>query len=256
MKKSGPFRFKHFSVSHARSSIKIGVDGVLTGALAPIRMQGTGKYAESVLDVGCGCGVIALMLAQRTPGAQVDAIDIDAGSVEEARENFAGSPWRDRLSAAVTDFNEVQKKYDAVVSNPPFFRSGVTEPDSTRLAARHQGSLSPFTLLKRANEILNPGGMMTFIAPAEFEQEIVSTCECERLAIIAQTLIRGHAGAPVKRMVFSVTPRKDLPGAGVCGDSAVPEEYCRTASELVLERSPGQPTDEYRALCHDFYLRF
>lgn len=262
MKKSAPFRFKQFAVSHSRSSIKVGVDGVLTGALARIYRIGSDLHVGSVLDAGCGCGVIALMIAQRVPEARIEAIDIDPESVEEARENFANSPWSDRLSATVNDFNRIHKRYDLVISNPPFFRSGVTDPDSVRLAARHQGTFSPFALLRRCPELLNPDGVMTFVCPAEFEDEIESVCNSEKLKIVHRIRIRGHADAPIKRIIFNITLREDTPPESLSRPdeneevSTDSERICKSVSELVLEESPGVPTEEYRALCRDFYLRF
>lgn len=262
MKKSPPFRFKQFAVSHSRSSIKVGVDGVLTGALARIHRVGSDCRVRSVLDAGCGCGVIALMIAQRAPEARIEAIDIDPESVGEARENFANSPWSDRLSAGVADFNSIGSRYDLVVSNPPFFRSGVTAPDSVRLAARHQGTFSPFALLRRCHEVLNPDGILTFVCPAEFEGEIEAVCNSEKLKILQRIRIRGHVDAPVKRIIFNIALQEDKPRdySSKRDDNEVDapgSEWCfGSVAELVLEESAGVPTEEYRALCHDFYLRF
>lgn len=85
-----PFRFKQFEVFHHRSSMKIGVDAVILGSWADF------QYATSILDAGCGCGVISLMAAQRNKDAKVFAIDIDAESVDESNANFSTSPWCDR----------------------------------------------------------------------------------------------------------------------------------------------------------------
>lgn len=237
MKETGPFRFKRFSVRHSRSSMKIGVDAVLVGALAPV------DGISTALDAGCGCGVIALMVAQRIPEARITAIDIDAGSVEEAAANFAGSPWGDRLRAELRDFADERGTYDLVVSNPPYFRSGVDAPDTARLMARHQAGFSPLALMERGHGLLASGGALTMIFPAEFESEMLEAASAVSLPPERIVRIRGHAGASVKRVVLTL---RNVPAA----------ETAMAVGELVLETSPGQPTDEYRRLCGDFYLRF
>ena len=111
------FRFKQFTVHQQRSAMKVGTDGVLVGAWATVRATD-----RAVLDIGTGTGLIALMLAQRNPEAQVVAVEIDAASAAQARENVAGSLWRDRIrveECAVQEFS-AEQKFDLIVSNPPY----------------------------------------------------------------------------------------------------------------------------------------
>ena len=115
------FRFKQFGVLNDKTAMKVGTDGVLLGAWCDV------AGARRVLDVGTGCGLIALMVAQRNKGAAVTAIDIDDEAVGEARINIARSPWSDRVEALCVDFNDfaAQEPYDLIVSNPPFFTEDV-----------------------------------------------------------------------------------------------------------------------------------
>ena len=107
------FRFKQFSVRNERSAMKVGTDGVLLGALCSV------ESVNSVLDVGCGTGLIALMIAQRTRNAIIDSVEIDADAYNEALLNYAESPWNNRLFCFLTDFREFtekcHKKYDLIV---------------------------------------------------------------------------------------------------------------------------------------------
>ena len=114
------FRFKQFEVVNDRTAMKVGTDGVLLGAWCPV------AEARRVLDVGTGCGVIALMVAQRNRQALIEGIDIDQDSIAEARLNFANSPWNNRLTAIEGDFNDMDgdARYDLIVSNPPYFTNG------------------------------------------------------------------------------------------------------------------------------------
>ena len=109
--------------------MKVGTDGVLLGAWTPLR-----DSDRRILDIGTGTGLIALMLAQRAPGAAVTGIDID--DVGEARANGDASPWGDRLSfvrCPVQEFSD--RPFDLIVSNPPFFVDSLTCPDAGRTTA-------------------------------------------------------------------------------------------------------------------------
>lgn len=216
--------------------MKIGVDAVLLGAWADV------SGSRRILDAGTGCGVIAMMCAQRNADALVEAIDIDAASVEEANANFSLSPWPERLKARLEDFSAISRcDYDLIVSNPPYFNSGITDPDTPRLVARHQGTLSPAELIKRGSLHLAQSGRLAMIVPADQHRELVDVARRAGLFTRRSCLVRGHAGAPAKRILLEFSR---LP-------VAAPEER-----ELILETAPNVPTEEYRTLCKDFYLKF
>lgn len=153
--------------------MKLGTDSVLLGACVDV------DGVKSVLDVGTGTGVIALMIAQRTEGElqpQIDAIDIDLPSVEEAKENFENSPWADRLRvfhSALQDYP--LKEYELIVSNPPYFDNSLLNPDSRKSGARHTFSLSYIDILEYARQSLSPQGRLALILPAEEEKRLIRT---------------------------------------------------------------------------------
>ena len=232
------FRFKQFSVVHEKAAMKVGTDGVLLGAWCDV------DSACQVLDVGTGCGLIALMVAQRNPLCHILGIDIDADAIEEARFNFSQSLWDDRLEARWVDFNDfaqdAQGRYDLIVSNPPFFTNGVLSPIERRKNARHALSLTFGQLLSKAKPLLNPHGVMAFITPAESFQEIVKICTFNSFNIKRITSVCPLVESPPKRLLWELTQ--------------VP---CVTErNQLVIETSALNYTQEYRALCHDFYLKF
>ena len=137
MGKSTGFTFKQFHVQHDRCAMKVGTDGVLLGCWTDVPAAG------SVLDIGTGSGLIALMIAQRT-NAQIDAIDIASDAYEQACINFAQSPWNERLKAYIASIQEWQHEalYDLIISNPPYFNNSLKNPDKGRELARHTDSLS------------------------------------------------------------------------------------------------------------------
>ena len=148
--------------------MKVGTDGVLLGAWAgPGRPWGmSGGSPQTILDIGTGSGLIALMLAQRFPEAQVTGIDSDAEAAAQARENFAGSPWQQRLRAAHISLQEfcrgtaaVTRRFDLIVSNPPFYDTTLTSPDPLRTAARHTGGLTHEELLLLSAGLLSDTGV-------------------------------------------------------------------------------------------------
>lgn len=230
------FRFKKFECSHGLGAMKIGVDAVLVGAWADV------SRARRILDVGTGCGVIALMCAQRNPEATIDAIDIDPASVGEATANFAMSQWSPRLKASLEDFSRIERAcYDLIVSNPPYFNSGIDAPDTPRLRARHQGVLSPAVLLEKGVRLLSEAGKIAMIVPYEQTEVLMETAAGCGLHPVRTFVVKGHANAPAKRAMLEFS--RVANGAPV-------------NTELVLESAPCVPTDAYRELCKDFYLKF
>ena len=234
----GLFHFKRFSVAHSRSSMKVGVDGVLIGAWADCQ-------GDSILDVGTGCGLIALMMAQRNPSAEILAIDVDAPSVGEASSNFRKSPWGDRLEARLASYSAIVNsggfKFDRIISNPPYFDSGVTDFSTSRNVARHQGELSPSVLISSAKELLSDSGTLSMIVPAEFCDSLLSEGSDAGLCPVRICFVKGTTRKLPKRVMLEFS-------LGERGEPVV--------STLAMFDSGGVPTEEYRSLCHDFYLKF
>lgn len=234
-----PFKFKQFDVSHHRSSMKVGIDAVILGAWADI------SSAETILDVGCGCGVIALMCAQRNQNALIKAIDNHRDSVIEAGENFSNSPWEKRLQCDIIDFitlSSIEKaKYDYIISNPPYFDSGIANPDSVREKARHQGNLSPEIILRNGKDMLSGRGKIGMVIPIEQLDSIKTIAAELDMGIDRIMLMRGRTGKELKRVFieFCLNPINNS-----------------QMSYLCIETVTGEFTEEYRSLCRDFYYKF
>ena len=229
------FRFKQFSVVNDRTAMKVGTDGVLLGAWCPV--EGTRR----VIDVGTGCGVIALMIAQRNPDALIDGIDIDQPSIEEAGLNFARSPWGDRLTAQQQDFNAMvaDQRYDLVVSNPPFFTNGILPDGAARTTARHTLSLSYRQLIEGSERLLSDDGSLALISPTDAEREIIEAAAFSSLPLRRLTRVIPVDGAIPKRTLWLLS-RRNIP---------------YREDSLTITRADGTFTPEYTALTHPFYLK-
>ena len=156
------FRFKQFIVHQDKSAMKVGTDGVLLGAWTGA------SNACSILDIGTGTGLIALMLAQVSQ-AKIDAIDVDKNSCEQALENISLSPWNDRINIIHKSFQEYQQnchlKYDLLVSNPPFFINSLKSGKEERNLARHNDALPFHDIIAGVLNLLAKDGRFCIILP-------------------------------------------------------------------------------------------
>lgn len=234
MGKSTGFTFKQFHVQHDRCAMKVGTDGVLLGCWTDVPAEG------SVLDIGTGSGLIALMIAQRT-NAQIDAIDIASDAYEQACVNFAQSPWNERLKAYIAPIQEWQHKalYDLIISNPPYFNNSLKNPDKGRELARHTDSLSYAELIAHSVRLLKEKGRLSIILPAEAESEVCTIADAHGLYLSRVTRVYSKECKPVRRVLLSWTKQ---------ADSIVRED------RLVLENAEGGRSTQYQELAKDFYL--
>jgi len=143
--------------------MKVGTDAVLLGAWMPVPQN-----CKTILEIGSGCGVISLMLAQRT-NATITGIDIDEKSVQEANKNAENSPWKNRvqfLQESVQDFPQnTTLKYDVIVSNPPFFENSLKSPEANRNISKHNDTLPIEILISTVNLLLTENGYFGVILP-------------------------------------------------------------------------------------------
>ena len=217
--------------------MKIGSDGVLLGAWTPLE-SGPG----SILDIGAGTGLIALMLAQRSEAEIIDAVEIQEQAFEQCVENFEASPWSDRLFCYHASLQELvaepDQSYDLIVSNPPFFTEDTTSGDASRDLARQSRSLPFKTLLEGVKVLLEPRGQFSVIIPFREEEPFLELGREAGLFANRIIRVRGHANAPLKRSLICLSPQEER----------------LVESELTIEISRHQYTPEYIRLTSDFYL--
>ncbi|MBS1781417.1 MAG: methyltransferase [Bacteroidetes bacterium] len=157
------FQFKQFTIHQDRCAMKVSTDACIQGAWTPVK-QGV----QRILDIGCGTGLLTLMLAQRTESAIIDAIELDEDAALQAKENVQKSPWQDRINVIQADVRDYTftEQYDMVICNPPFFNNSLLGDDTGRNQVRHTLSLSYKDLFEVIKKVLTPGGYASILLPA------------------------------------------------------------------------------------------
>lgn len=165
------FKLKHFVVAHGKSSMKVGTDSILLAGCVADSKTINSSSVFNALDIGCGCGILSLSMAQFFPNASVVGIDIDENSICEAKGNFGNSCWVDRLRAdnvALQRFQPLKDiTFDLIISNPPFFENSLTSSSSVKTNARHTVALSIDELAFGVNRLLSSDGIFYCILPLQ-----------------------------------------------------------------------------------------
>jgi len=233
-----PFQFKEFSIQQDKTAMKVGTDGVLLGAWTQVNSE-----VFSVLDIGAGTGLIALMVAQKSNAEVIDAIELNDDAYEQTVDNFERSSWGDRLfcyHASLQEFvDEIDDEYDLIISNPPFYTSTYKEISEERAMARHTESLTYHELLKGTSKLLSEIGSCAFIIPFLEEAYFIELAKQQKLFPNRITRVKGTENSPIKRSLlqFSFTENSTI------------------INELVIEIERHQYTSEYINLVKDFYLK-
>ena len=233
------FQFKQFSVKQDKTAMKVGTDGVLLGAWAPINHN-----PFSVLDIGAGTGIIALMLAQRTHAEQIDALEIDEDAYEQAVDNFENSPWGDRLfcfHAGLDEFiEEPEDEYDLIVSNPPFYAEDYKTQNEQRDLARFQDAMPFEEIVEAADLLLSEHGILAIIIPFKEEENFITLAKESELYPTKITRVKGTPTSDIKRSLLAFSRNETLE---------------IEIDELIIEIGRHVYTPEYIELTKDFYLK-
>lgn len=229
------FHFKHFSLCHDRSTMKVGTDAVLLGAWVEV------KPSDWVLDIGTGCGILPLMLAQKGI-AKVHAVDLDEPSVYEASANFDASQWRDKLFAFHADIRQftMQCAYDLIISNPPFFINSYKCDADRRNQTRHTDSSLTFPeLAASVRRLLKPDGRFAVVLPErESHGFIPAAAQCNLFVHRIQYIIPVEGKEP-NRVNMELRFGK-------------PDEI--KESSVVLRHADGSFSLDYTRTVSDYYL--
>lgn len=187
--------------------MKVGTDSVLLGTIAE-----PSNRPKRILDIGTGCGILALMMAQRFPDATIDAIDIDSTSIAIASNNASMSPWAERVCChpcSLQDFAENNStRYDLIISNPPYFSNSLRNNDSQKRLARHDDALPPDILFDCSKRLLRNQGEMWIILPCSEKEKFSNAANSVGMAIERIIYIRTSAGKEPTLCIHSLSLRK------------------------------------------------
>ena len=232
------FQFKQFSVNQDQCAMKIGTDGVLLGAWTSID-----DNPSSILDIGSGTGILALILAQRSHANTIDALEIDDKAYEQCVDNFEQSPWSDRLfcyHATLKEFaEEIEDTYDLIICNPPFYSENYKTENLQRDLARFQDAMPFEHLLESVALLLSKNGKFSVVIPFSEEEPFVTLASKVGLFPQKITRVKGTPSTEIKRsfLEFSFSKTKV------------------ETSELIIEITRHHYTDAYINLTKDFYLK-
>ena len=232
-----PFHFKQFKLNQEFAAMKIGTDGILLGAWANC------QNCKYIVDVGTGTGVIALMLAQKNSNAIIDAVEIDHNAIKDAKRNFETSPWKNKLNLIHEDFSKWnnKRKYDLIISNPPFFKNSLKPNDDSRAIARHVESLNSKSLSKFASNQLSSNGKLCLIAPFDQLNETKIHFLENHFHISKICLVKPKPNKEPHRALLEFKREETEP----------------TVHTIVIENDTRHEyTDDYKKLTREFYTIF
>lgn len=195
------FKCKQFEIDDTRSALKIGSDGMMLGAWIDASL------ANTILDIGSGSGLIALMQAQKYPKAQILGVDIHEGSVLDALENAKRTPWKERLNFIVEDIKQYKPtiKFDYIVTNPPFFVNSTKSKSKALSNAKHTDNLSPEEIIDLGLELLSENGVLAMILPYDLGNEVVNYAKSKDYFLKRSRTIFPVSYKKPNRLLFELT---------------------------------------------------
>lgn len=236
-----PFHFKEFTVHQDKTAMKVGTDGVLLGAWCALY-----NFPDTILDIGTGTGIIALMMAQRSDAMTIDGVEVDENAYEQTVANFEESDWGDRLYCYHSTFQnfademaDEEETYDLIVTNPPFYTDEFETENDARNKARFTSSLSFLELITGVVKILSSDGKFAIVIPYKEEENFINLAKEQNLFINRICRVQGNLKSEVKRVLMEF--------------SFHPTEI--NSAHLVIEKERHQYTEAYINLTKDFYLK-
>ena len=228
------FTFRQFHIEQDKCAMKVGTDGVLLGSWA--------KGSKRILDIGTGTGLIALMMAQRFPDANIDAIEIDENAVIQATENVLRSPFAKQIAVkhcSLQTYSETKEKYDSIICNPPYFVDSLKNNDNNRTVARHTDTLPFNELIKCAYQLLTPNGHFSLVLPVESYRILEPEAILNGFSVIKKVLVKTTPSKQPKRILVEL--------------GKVPDEYFSTTE--YLQDGAGNKSEWYKEITKEFYLK-
>lgn len=237
------FQFKQFTIQQDRCAMKVTTDACLFGAWVANEVKNKKVKVKNCLDIGAGTGLLSLMFAQKKEDAFIDAIEIDKETCNQAKENIDASPWKDRIIITNSDVKtfSFQKKYDLIISNPPFYENELKSEDGKRNTALHSNELRLAVLLNTIKESLSSTGFFYLLLPYKRNDEIKKMLLEKEMVILKMILVRQSVNHDYFRIMLS-------------GKLKSTELTETTIDEISLWNDQQKYTKEFIELLKDYYL--
>lgn len=217
----------------------VSTDGVMLGAWAEI------EAATSILDIGTGTGLLALMCAQRNPTASISAVDIDNNAIQAATQNVELSPWNNRITVTQLDVlaHDFAQTFQRIICNPPYFNSGHAANNPSRAAARHSHLLPHQDLVTRCFTLLDDDGKASFILPTEEAEQMMAYAVSIGGFIQRKLEVKATNNKSVSRVLFELVKKP-----------------CQTELQQMTIQTPNLDnklsySSEFKWLTQAFYLK-
>ncbi len=232
------FHFKKFSIQQDKTTMKVNTDSVILGATADF------SNSKTILDIGTGTGLLALIAAQKNPDSKIFAIDIDENSCLQAQENFEKSAWKENFEVKNSSLQEFSKEnlfFDSIICNPPYFVNSLKSPNAKKNVARHSDSLPYNELIFCSSKLLTEKGKFFVMIPFFETENFINISEKNNL--FAKNILKVRY-SPQKNVYISIL------------------EFSKIKFETKIEilnietENKGEYSQEYKHLTKDFYLFF
>ena len=230
------FTFKQFSLAHGNPGLKISTEACILGAWAHSFAHG------KILDIGTGCGLLACMLAQSNPNANIDAIEIHQEVAIIASENVKNSPFINQIQVINSDIRSLttMNQYDFIISNPPFFSNHLPASLKDKQIAIHDDELNFVDLIVSIKNMLKPSGRFAVIYPKEamdkFEKEM------------------GKNGLFIHQFLYIFPNPKSKLLRVICLGSTIKEEVA--IENFYIKDEKNEYTEAFKLLLNPYYLIF
>ncbi len=231
------FTFKQFIIHQEKTAMKVCTDACIFGASIDL------KGYHSILDIGTGTGLLALMLAQRS-AATIDAVEIEQNAYEQACFNIENSPFESQISVfhqSIQNF-ETDKKYDLIISNPPFYQNSLKSSDTKTNKALHNESLNFEELVEAVCRLIDVQGIFyVLLPPFEFEK-LMQIAEKKELYLSKKVIIKHSENKPILRVIAAFSFEKPI---------EISKEIL-----IIHEQDNKTYTSAFKELLKDYYLIF
>jgi tRNA1Val (adenine37-N6)-methyltransferase len=179
---------------------------------------------KNLLDIGTGMGLLSLMIVQQNK-VLVEAVEIETGAAQQARENIAASPWTDAIRVWEADIVswKTDQGYDVIVSNPPFYENELQSEQAHKNLAHHSHALTLSQLLDTIQKRLNPDGRLFLLLPYKRHAEAIQLMKEKRLHVHATTSVSQSVHHDPFRVLLM--GGKDLPEKMMTGHLDIRDEH-------------------------------